>query len=968
MVSGVKGALSRLGSLEPVRVGAVPVLVLVVALFFVFPWLPEPSPAGAALERYSPEHDGGSILLENFDADGRLLSTESQNLAVIPDLRAFTESRQAVTEELEKVYGSPEDMEDAQVVEVRRRTLEESGGVSNATDTLILDSRGLLLLGSREGDAGTDLVFDRPAVLLPADLGPGKKWSSQGKAGPLDYELSGSVVDAGAFSSDLGDFDDCLFVRARLVLSGDERTDFEETYCAGVGLVESRQYDGSGKLVERSKVVSTDQAPTEHAANLRPVPLTPDEEVSSDPASWRLTNFGRTRPTGESTAGTIPPTFVPTDPPVVLASAEEGDLVALDAGKSPGTVRWRFHPDGTIYGPPTFDAQTGRIYFGATDKKLYALDARGLFLWAFETGDNVASQPVVAGDTVVFGGENRNVYGLDAGTGEERWSVKTGGPVVSSPAFAGGVVVIGSDDGAVYGLDPSTGEEKWRHLARGPVEAPVTASGRVAYVASRSGELTALDARTGREIWTSPKGEILRTAPALSDREVFVVDDAYGLLAFDRRTGKKRWEIPDGSYVGPPLVAGGQLLVARSDGHIERVDFDGKREGSWDGAVASNPIDGSPTFSFGPNKGGGAVWAATNRAAVFRLGRETGPAHIEPTWADPFSNSPFFGDVLQLTAAGYRGEALLIGSGNYVYLIDARNGQARRVGELKTTSGSVLAEPVVAGDTLLAVSGDGLHAVRLPGVDDLWKFEGGSSLRPPVVAGRRVLWPSTSENALSALDLDTGEVLWKAPLSGAGGAVVGGETAYANPASAFDLDTGKPLWRAETGPASGGPAVSASGDVLFAGVGVGGGEPGSVSAFDARSGEERWRAGLGDDSVKPSDRLWVSGDVVIVPLQSGAVVSLEADSGEELWRYEPQAPRLGNITVEGGNVWFALQNGEILALDAENGETVARSNDYSLNLYGTSLDQRPVFVGGTLVLGVGTYVLGFEPPEGADGP
>jgi hypothetical protein len=72
--------------------------------------------------------------------------------------------------------------------------------------------------------------------------------------------------------------------------------------------------------------------------------------------------------------------------------------------------------------------------------------------------------------------------------------------------------------------------------------------------------------------------------------------------------------------------------------------------------------------------------------------------------------------------------------------------------------------------------------------------------------------------------------------------------------------------------------------------------------------------------------------------------------------------------VEGKKVWFVLHDGEVFALDAESGENVARSNDYSLNLYGTSLDQRPAFVGGTLVLGVGTYVLGFEPPEGADGP
>jgi glucose dehydrogenase len=46
--------------------------------------------------------------------------------------------------------------------------------------------------------------------------------------------------------------------------------------------------------------------------------------------------------------------------------------------------------------------------------------------------------------------------------------------------------------------------------------------------------------------------------------------------------------------------------------------------------------------------------------------------------------------------------------------------------------------------------------------------------------------------------------------------------------------------------------------------------------------------------------------VVIAPLQSGDVVALDADSGGELWRYEPRAPRLGNITVEGKNVPYSI--------------------------------------------------------------
>src|ERR671916_2018935 len=135
-------AWHRLSSSEPVRVGALPLLVLTVALFFVCPWLPEPSPGGAALEAYSPAHDGGSLLLESYDAGGRLVSTESQNLEMIPDLRAFSESPQTFSKELEEIYGSPQNMDDAQVMEVRRRTIGEAGEVSETTDILILDPRG----------------------------------------------------------------------------------------------------------------------------------------------------------------------------------------------------------------------------------------------------------------------------------------------------------------------------------------------------------------------------------------------------------------------------------------------------------------------------------------------------------------------------------------------------------------------------------------------------------------------------------------------------------------------------------------------------------------------------------------------------------------------------------------------------------------------------------------------------------
>src|SRR5829696_8737952 len=86
--------------------------------------------------------------------------------------------------------------------------------------------------------------------------------------------------------------------------------------------------------------------------------------------------------------------------------------------------------------------------------------------------------------------------------------------------------------------------------------------------------------------------------------------------------------------------------------------------------------------------------------------RSSGPAHIDPIWADAFSELPFYGDAPQYTATGYRGEALLLGAGKNVYVLDPESGKARRVATLNGASGSPSTEPVVAGDTLLAVSGD----------------------------------------------------------------------------------------------------------------------------------------------------------------------------------------------------------------------------------------------------------------------
>ncbi len=51
-----------------------------------------------------------------------------------------------------------------------------------------------------------------------------------------------------------------------------------------------------------------------------------------------------------------------------------------------------------------------------------------------------------------FGGDDGNVYAVDAETGRQVWKTTTRGPVPCTPAIANGTVYMGSYDGKFYAL------------------------------------------------------------------------------------------------------------------------------------------------------------------------------------------------------------------------------------------------------------------------------------------------------------------------------------------------------------------------------------------------------------------------------------------------------------------------------------------------------------------------------------
>jgi outer membrane protein assembly factor BamB len=189
-------------------------------------------------------------------------------------------------------------------------------------------------------------------------------------------------------------------------------------------------------------------------------------------------------------------------------------------------------------------------------------------------------EPATAGGLAYFMTREHEVVALDAGTGALRWRVSTGGrgdaPWGSAIRVAGNAVLVG--DGSVVALDGATGARRWVvDPGSGPFLGSV--SGGVVYTGSPDGILAAIDTDTGTARWRrrlSPSAAATVFAPVIDGGLVVATyrrhsgSLAGGVAVFDR-AGRRQWQRALARHVGvagPPIVVGGNVMVAVTDGTI----------------------------------------------------------------------------------------------------------------------------------------------------------------------------------------------------------------------------------------------------------------------------------------------------------------------------------------------------------------------------------------------------------------
>jgi outer membrane protein assembly factor BamB len=256
------------------------------------------------------------------------------------------------------------------------------------------------------------------------------------------------------------------------------------------------------------------------------------------------------------------------------------------------------------------------------------------------------------------------------------------------------------------------------------------------------------------------------------------------------------------------------------------------------------------------------------------------------------------------------------------------------------TRGPVRSTPALAGGVLYFGSSDGhLYAVRATDGEPLWTFEASAPVASsPAVTDRAVIFADRA-NVFYALDRRDGGLLWSR------------ETGPDRPLSwgreGWDYLSASPVLLSDGNLAAGDLADGdlADGELGDGGLALIGSGDGTLYALDAESGEERWRF---ETERRIRSTPAVADGVAYFGGGDGVFYALDVGSGETRWTFETTGVGLnsadfgfdrtqiqGSAAIADGTVYFGSRDGSLYALDAATGELRWHREDGTAWVVGT---------------------------------
>ncbi len=242
----------------------------------------------------------------------------------------------------------------------------------------------------------------------------------------------------------------------------------------------------------------------------------------------------------------------------------------------------------------------GRVYVTTGFGELVALDAAsGAVIWRQDFAVPVGGAPTVLGDTVYVAARDGSAWGIAAADGKVQWTLPgvptlAGVTGVSAPAADDRIAVFPFASGDLLAVQRADGAPVWKARVAGErmgrayagvsdLTGDPVISGGVVYAGSAAGRLVAVRADTGERLWAATEGAA--SPVQVAGGSVFLISDEARLMRLDAATGAEVWAADMPYFVKDkikkqkaihanygPVLAGGRLIVASSDGLLRSFD------------------------------------------------------------------------------------------------------------------------------------------------------------------------------------------------------------------------------------------------------------------------------------------------------------------------------------------------------------------------------------------------------------
>ncbi len=230
-------------------------------------------------------------------------------------------------------------------------------------------------------------------------------------------------------------------------------------------------------------------------------------------------------------------------------------------------------------------------------------------VWKAEIGEIWAS-PVMAGESILIGSGNGNIYSLDAHTGKVIWNLSLGARIESTACLDENVAYLGNDLGSFFAVNMKNGSLLWKRSLGEYIRSSAFCDRNNVYAGSinpaqKTGMLWALTKSDGAVAWKKALAPVF-SSPMVDRGEIVLGSDDERLTCFTA-TGSEKWRVLlAGKIRSTPVSVRDFIYVGGFGGilyKIRRANGEITWRNSEAGSMYSSPAYGRSFLVCGNNAG-----------------------------------------------------------------------------------------------------------------------------------------------------------------------------------------------------------------------------------------------------------------------------------------------------------------------------------------------------------------------------